>query len=291
MSEVKNPTPAPTVAAPKPVGSATATMAARSPLPPSLTKGNTNLMDTQWFRVCLYSEYKARKTSTAARFSKPEDAFIVLTRSIEQLKPLEGSGYDYAHCKDATALRYALMYPERVARDGWATNQNRTLIVDDMTEAVSMLLTDARGGEDNTGFTRMRAHDRAGSELRDLLTSLRLKPQHLVVVALAKVRDNQITNEERVAPDLPPAMLNFVMTDLDHVFYINPKTWQLLTERHYFAYEDVDASGKKQNYSREIFASHKVPFGKAGKVLQKYENLDLAAVWGKIRNGATTPTK
>jgi len=281
----------PKVIAPQPVvrpniqQQVAAQQAARTPFPPSLRKGNTNTMTQQWFRCCLYSEYKARKTTTAGRFAPPEDTFIVLTRSPEQLKPFEGSGYDFAHCQDATALRYALMFPEKVAREGWAKNPNRTLVVDDLSEGVVMLLSDALAGKANSGYTRMRAHDASGSELRELLTGARNQPQHLIVVCLAKSRENPITNDERVGPDLPPAMLNFVMTDLDHIFYINPQTWQILTERHGFSYEDVDSQGIKQVYRREIFAGHKVPYAQAGKVLAKYEPLDLGLIWQKIRSG------
>lgn len=287
----KPPTPPPTT-------NLTARVAAASPTPTigrpaSLRAGNTNgLADQSFFRCVLYSETSARKTSTAASFAGPEFTRIILTRSEDQLLPLDGGGYQYVHCPDGASLNYALRNPEALWPD-WAAMadplRQRTIVVDDITKGVNLLV------EANSAKDARMAYRDAQADLDKAIQSLGRKPYNQILVALAKVKENSITNEEQVGPDLPPSMMNYVLAEFTAVLYVKvgqaAAPWKMLTDRDTFAYEDTDpATGKVRSYRRTIFAKSKrslmsVAKGPNPAAIQKEEPLDLAEFWRKCKRG------
>lgn len=276
-----------------------ARVAAASPTPPttarpaSLRAGNTNgLADQSFFRALLYGETSRRKTSTAASFAGPEFTRIILTRSEDQLLPLDGAGYQYVHCADGAALNYALRNPEALWPD-WAAMadplRQRTIMVDDITKGVNLLV------EANSARDARMAYRDAQQDLDKAIQSLGRKPYNQILVALAKVKENSITNEEQIGPDLPPSMLNYVLAEFTAVLYVKDGVasapWKMLTDRDTFAYEDTDpATGKTRSYRRTVFAKHKSSLSRASKgpnpnAIQLAEPLDLKAFWAKCRQG------
>lgn len=254
------------------------------PIPKGLLLGNTNDDIPDYMHACVYAETSARKTSTAARFGDAADVRIVLTRRKEQLIPLKGMGYQYAEVSDAASLTFALMYPEQLWPD-WALRPNRTLVLDDGTQAVDILLEDASEIDGKEVKDRRRSYTEAGKNLREILASVLRKPMHFILVALAKVRENALTNEERIAPDLPPSMQGMLMTELEFVFYIDTKSWTMFTDRDRISVKDTDPNtGKEKTFIREIFAKNKLSLMDVGKnVLLQREKLDLAEVWKKVQ--------
>lgn len=274
---------------PKPVSITTAVNAAQGakrPVPKGLTLFNTRSLAAGYFHGCIYGETSARKTTTAAHFGTPEDARIILTRREEQLIPLRNEGYEVACVKDADSLLFALKYPEQLWPD-WATNPNRTLVLDDATEGVAMLLEDASEIDGKEVRDKRRSYSKAGDDLREAVKTVLSKPMHFVMVALAKVRENGITQEERIAPDLPPSMQNLVLTELEFVFYIKKNMWKLATDTEYISVTRTnEATGKEETYKREIFAKNKLPFDLRGKgIVNKVEEMDLAKIWRKVKEG------
>lgn len=280
--------PAPTM--PKPVSLAQAVNAAAGhvlPLPKGLSLGNTRDIKNLYFHGCIYSYTSARKTSTAARFGTPQNTRIIVTRREEQLIPLKELGYEYAMVKDAAALRFAMAYPERLWPD-WAKLEDRTLVLDDATEAVTLLLDDYSEIDGKEVKDRRRSFMEAGSDLREMIRGVLNKQMHFVIVALAKIKENPITDEEMVAPDLPPSMMNMLLTELEFVFYIDPKTYKFTTDRDSFTFEGPDPSNpnKIKVFKRDVFAKHKLPVDLAGKgLIGRYEQMDLRAIWNKVQTG------
>jgi hypothetical protein len=250
------------------------------PRPKGLTVGNTRELNKSFFRSVLYAETNARKTSTAALFDTPEYVRIILTRRPEQLIPLMRQGYQYVHCEDAASLLYALKYPEQVWPD-WASMADpegrRTIILDDGTKGVAMLVE-----HNNTGKDRRQAYTGALDDLDGAIVSLSRKPYNFVIIALAKVKENAITNEEQIGPDLPPSMLNYITAEFEAVLFIKTANYKMLTERDRFAYVDTDAvTGKEKTFTRIIFAKSKVPLGSTA--VKKEEELNLRSYWQKVK--------
>lgn len=294
MPENENATPTPLVSAPLPkpnlAGAVNAAQGSKVPRPKSLTTFNTSKLTDGFFHGCIYGETDARKSTTAALFGSPEDVRIVLTRRPEQLKPLRNKGYEVALVEDEAALNYALMYPEQIWPD-WAKRPDRTLVLDDATEAVAMLL-DSSDAKD-----QRRSYMEAGDALRAAIQSTLKKPQHFVMTALAKVRSNPITDEERIGPDLPPSMLGFITTEMEYCFYIDKKSWKFITQSLYTSIKGVDDKGKERIFLREIFGKNKLELELVGKgILAQREDMNLQTIWKKIKEGkaptvATTPHK
>jgi hypothetical protein len=254
------------------------------PVPKGLKLMNTRDLSNGWFHACVYSETAARKTSTAAQFDTPENTRIILTRSEEQLLPLRDLGYQAAAVSDAQALTFALSYPEQLWPD-WAARPNRTLILDDATEAVAMLLEDASEIDGKEVKDKRRSYGEAGDNLREIIKTIRRKPMNFIMVALAKVKENPLTNEESIRPDLPPSMLSMVLTELEYVFYIKTSNYKMLTERDFITVKEIDPNTNKERiFRREIFAKNKITLGNVGKQLVlKEEELDLRKFWNKVQ--------
>lgn len=253
-------------------------------VPKGLVQGNTKNLGSGYFHAVLYSETSARKTSTAAQFDSPENTRIIVTRRPEQLLPLRDLGYEYALCPDAASLRFALQRPEQLWPD-WAARSTKTLVLDDGTEAVNMLLDEAGTIDGKEVKDRRRSYMEAGAELRDLLKLTLAKPMNFIMVALAKVKENNITNADTVGPDLPPSMLNMVTTEFEYVLYIKKANYKLLTEDDRFVFTDIDPQTQKEKtYTRSVFAKTKYPLSFVGKgVVAREEALDLRAFWAKVR--------
>lgn len=259
--------------------------------PASLKPGNTNgLSDQSFFRCVLYSETSARKTSTAAQFAGPDFTRIILTRGEDQLLPLDGMGFQYVYCPDAASLTYAMKNPEALWPD-WAKmpdpDKKRTIVIDDITKGVQSVV------ESNTAKDNRMAYRDAQVDVDKGVQYLGGKPYNQILIALAKVRDNQITNEEQIGPDLPPSMMNYIMAEYTAVLYVevppNPlNPWKMLTDRDSFAYVDTDSFGKEKTYRRNIFAKHKTSLLSLGKGpnllgIQRREPLDLKLFWDKCK--------
>lgn len=288
----QTPTPTPAPAKP-PVTTVAALAKAAVPRPKNIISGNTSQLEHGYFHGVVYSETNARKTTTAASFESPEWVRIVGTRNPEQLLPLQRLGYTYSVAPDAAALDYLLRHPELEWPD-WAAKDDpdhrRTLVLDDGTEAVNMLLDDNEIIDGRVVKNQMRTHVAAGKALRDLLikTALR-KPLNFVITALAKAKESPVApNEEIYGPNLPPAMLELIMTEFEFVFYINKKKWVLHTQDSNFTYqaERQDMNGKPTivPIRRTIYAKSKldVDSAKAG-MLKPEETMDLANIWKRIR--------
>jgi hypothetical protein len=291
----KMPPPRPVTPVPaKPVTNVAALARSVGPArPKNIISGNTSQLEHGYFHGVVYSETNARKTTTAASFESPEWVRIVGTRNPEQLIPLRELGYTYSVAPDATALDYLLRHPEHEWPD-WAAKDDpehrRTLVLDDGTEAVNMLLDDNEVIDGRVVKNQMRTHVAAGKALRDLLikTALR-KPLNFVMTALAKAKESPVApNEEIYGPNLPPAMLELVMTEFEFVFYINKKKWCLHTTDSNFTYssERSDANGKPMvvPIRRTIYGKSKlgVDAAKAG-LIKPEECMDLADIWRRVR--------
>lgn len=72
-------------------------------------------------------------------------------------------------------------------------------MVDDLTKAVSILVESNKGSKDNR-----QAYTGALSDLDSLILPLTRKPYNLILVSLAKVKENPISGEDRIGPDLSP---------------------------------------------------------------------------------------
>lgn len=276
-------------------GRVNASEGAKATRPASLVLGDTStLLEDALFRCVLYSETSARKTITAAEFAGPKFTRIVLTRSTDQLLALEaetGEKYEYAYCPDSASLSYALKYPEQLWPD-WAKmpdpEKKRTIQVDDVTKAVQILVDANSGSKD-----RRQAYTGALDDLDSLLMPLTRKPYNLILVTLAKVKENPFSGEERIGPDLPPSMLNYVTAEFAAVLYIKTNNYKMLTDRDRFSVEGIDPNtGKTITYTREIFAKAKAPkwaMLKKPPIIAKEEELDLAKFWAKIRSCRKKP--
>jgi hypothetical protein len=283
-------TPPPAAVTPKPVTLAAAVNQAQArklPVPPSLKKFNTKELTGGYLHACIYGETSARKSTTAATFGTPENVRIILTRRKEQLIPLREKGYEAALVEDEVALNYALMYPEQLWPE-WAGLPDRTLVLDDGTEAVQMLLEGASVIDGKEVRDRRRSYTEAGDQLREAVKVTLAKPQHFIMTALAKVRENALTNEERIAPDLPPSMQNLLMTEMEFVFYIKTRSWMFVTDREFQQIKET-VEGREKIFVREIFAKHKLPVGLAGKgLITPLEKMDLADIWKRVKDGKRT---
>lgn len=264
-----------------------AATASRIPIPKGLSVFNTSELAGagSYIHGLVYGETSARKSTTAALFGTPENTRIVLTRRKEQLIPLQDLGYTAACVEDSEALSFALMYPEKLWPD-WAAREDRVFVLDDATEAVAMLVEGAVNPATGEAFKdRRKSYTEAGSDLRDMLKNSLSKPQHFIMTALARVRENPITNEERIGPDLPPSMLQMLTTEMEFVFYINKRNWQFVTADDAIQFKDTDEQGKEKLYRREIFAKNKMSLAMAKRtppLIAKYEPMDLRGIWERV---------
>lgn len=258
--------------------------AAKAPIPPGMGKGKSTLsLESIWMRAMIYGETNARKTTTAAKFGSVEDVRIILTRGEDQLIPLMGKDYKYEHCDTAQKLAYALMYPENLWPD-WAARPNRILVIDDVTKAKDILLEKHEFNDKGNKQNNMLVHRGALTDLSDYMKSLFAKPMHIIAVAFAKVYENDITHEENVSPDIPPAMMKMLTADFTFCFYIDKVKWMFRTNDYRETYRDTDEKMIEKTFTRVILAKHKVPEHLAGKgVINDLEPMDMAKIWAKIR--------
>lgn len=269
------------------------------PVPPGLKFFNTDEVDSLYFHGIIYGDTDARKTTTAAEFGSKDEVLIVLCRQKEQVTPLRGKGYRVLWVNTADELRYVLHYPEQAADHfgftEWKDQKDRTLIVDDLTEGITLLLEDQVNDKGEEYKDPRRTYGEAGKELREIILSLRRKPMHLILIALAKVTENPLTNEERISPSLPPSMSGLVTTDTEYTLYIKKSNWRMVTRSQAFQYKGLDDKGKEKVYTREIFAKRKLPKALESKqppIVMLEEELNLRAMWERIKSGkAATPAK
>lgn len=268
-------------------------------IPKGLTGIDTSNIspDTQdYFHGIIYAQTSARKTTTAANMYGPENTIIVLCRQPEQLIPLRGMGFKVLHAQTAEALVFALSYPEVAAEKllnwpEWKDLKDRTLVFDDISEGVTLLLDRHSTNDEGKERKDPRAvYKFAGGELKEMFVSLRRKKLHLVIIALAKITMNDFTNEEVIGPDLPPSMNGFMTTDVEFVFYIDKSKWKFVTDEVYRSYVGKDEKGKDKVFKRVIFGKNKVPlkfkflsqpvFPPTNEV-----SMDLAKIWKSVREG------
>lgn len=260
--------------------------------PKSVVSFNTRDLtaDATHFHVLIYSDTNMRKTTIAAGLGYPESTLIILTRAKEQAIPLRDEGYEVLLVKDGDGLRYGLLNAESEwehrRRENPALQELKTLVFDDATEGVNLLLDEGSSADNRKNYNE------AGKELRAMLKSFRTKDIDVGIVALAKVKENAVTNRDKVGPDLPPSMLNMLGTEIEFAFYVMPETYQLLTERDWTSFTE-EVEGKTKTYRVEIFAKNKLPkslLGQNPPVLAKYEKPDLRAIWGKIQTAQKSVT-
>lgn len=282
------------VAAPKPAGAPVAAASlvagvnkaqgAAIPPPKGLISKNTDDILMPWARICLYGELDSWKTVTAAHFGSPEDVRIVFTRGEDQLRGLTGEGYKYVEATNVQFLRYAMMYPEQIWPE-WAGRENRTVVVDDITRGKEFLVDDNETDDQGRERKDARAiHKGAKDDMGELVSSLRRKNLHLILVAQAKIYTNNITREETISPDIPPAMSNMLMGDASFIFFLDRAKRMMLTTQKRETYKAKNEKNVEETFTRSVLARHKLPKALEGKgIINDYEPCDLKALWGKIQ--------
>lgn len=257
--------------------------------PKGFSGASTNDLQTNYFHGMLYGETDRRKTTTAAEFGGPQRTFILLTRSPEQLIPIRAGNYHYARIEDGQALAWALTYPEKAADAAgfpeWKDMPDRVLMVDDMSEGMSMFVDDNSTRDDGTEVRDGRQIYKAvNDDLRSIMTSMKKKQMHTVFTALAKVTPSPIANEETVYPDMPTGARSIITADLEFVFYMKPNG-KMLTTSDFLTYTRKDDKGKLISGKRDIFAKYKLDrtlIGRTPPVILKEENMNLAELWKRV---------
>ena len=284
-----------TVVASKPISMAQQVNAAQAPqakLPAGLESRSTDNILSPWARICLYGELDSWKTVTAAHFGSPEDVRIIFTRGEDQLRGLTGENYKYVTADNSVRFRAACLYPERIWPD-WAMRPNRIVITDDLTRGSEFLIDDNETDKEGREIRDNRmVHKGAKDDMVSLMDSLRMKPLHLIMVAQARIWTNNISREETISPDLPPAMMKSLMNDTSFILFLDKAKRQMLTRQRVEIYTAKNDKGKEESFKRSIMARHKIPKaleggdGKPG-LLSEYEKIDLAAFWSKIQEAAS----
>jgi hypothetical protein len=270
--------------------------ARQSPLVKKLAERTQSTKDilSPWMRLLLHGEIDSKKTVTASRFSSPENTRIILTRGEDQLLPIKSLGIQYVKVENASEFIEAMAYCDTIWPD-WAKLPEPYLIIDDISKGKDMVLKDNETFTSGTGEVRehkdpRKMHVAALKEMDSVFTTLNRKPIHITLVALSKIRENAITQEESIFPDLPPAMSNLIMSDYSYIYYINkkkPNNACLLTGKDFESITEYDENQKKNvTFQRFMFARHKLPVELEGKgIIRPYEPLDLRAIWERIKKG------
>lgn len=264
-------------------------------VPKSVSGFNTDDNEADnFFHFLLYSDTNMHKTSIAAEFGDPKETLIVLTRSKEQVKiPLRGKAYEVLHAPDGSAVRYALQNPEHWWAQRQAANpalgELKYLLLDDATEAVNFLVEEGDSADNRKNYRD------AGSDLRLLMKLLRAKKIHLGMIALARFKENAVTNKDRVGPDLPPSMMGMIGAEFEYCFYVEPETYNLVTDREWTSFTE-EVEGKTKTYKVEVFAKSKIPnllVGRVPPVIAKKEKRSLKEIWNAIQTASNegAPTK
>lgn len=255
---------------------------------------NTKDLSSPWFRLLLHGEIDSKKTTTAAHFGTPEQTRIILTRGEDQLAPIRDEGYQYLAVENADEFTEAMKYCGQIWPD-WAKHPEPVLIVDDLTQAKNFVLKDSATWVDAKGEERehkdnRKMHVAALNSMDAVFSVVNRKPMHVILIATSKVRENNITQEESIFPNLPPAMSDLIMADYSFIFFINkkkPANACLLTSKDFESVTEYDETQKKNvTFQRFFFARHKIPWQLEGKgVLRQYEPLDLRDIWRRIKTG------
>lgn len=294
-SQVSMATPNPVAVQPTQVTSIASQVNARvaQTLPPAVlaklnaAKGNTKDITSPYFHCLLYGEIDAGKTVCAAQFDSPEKVRIIMTRRPEQLMSLRDLNYQYIHASSIEIFRNAVMYPEVIWPD-WAKLSDRTLVIDDITQAKDMLNDDnefTETGQEIKDFRRISKNSK--DDFRSMLQLNALnKPMNLILVAQQKQWEQG--REIKINPDLPTGLLGMISADFEAVFNIR-KTGQnkreLITDTDREMCTRKDDKGKEQTYQIVTFARHKISKNLAGKVIKSKEPAELRAVWEKLKSG------
>lgn len=255
-------------------------VAAKLPAPKGMPPvGTTDVIRNPWLRLCVYGDIDSQKTTVAASFASPEDTRIILTRGEDQLIPIKSLGIQYQKCETLAQFEYACLYPENIFGPEWASSPNRTLIVDDITKAKEMALD-----ENDTGGNNMLTYRGATKDISSIFKSVFSKPQHVIAIALASSYENDISHEENLTPDLPPAMRRMLMADFSFVFFINKAKHVFYTQESRQTWQGTDDKMRPKVCTRTIFARHKLPKELEGTgVIKPEEPLDIAAIWRKVQ--------
>lgn len=259
--------------------------------PASLLDGDSNLLHLGYFHFMLFGNPSTLKTSTAAKFMGPENTRIIVTRRAEQMIPLAGKGYKFKVAADAEALRYVLLYPEKVWPE-WAALPDRTLIIDDATEGVNMLVDDhkfyydEKSGETKEVKDPRRAYKQAGDELHDYFKINLGKRQHVGIIAVERGYEIEGTIDYRIEPDVPNKIAKLLETELEFVFYMEDgEQGKMLTKTKTVtrtSSEKNKATGRPDMWREITFAKSKLPMQFANALLPQ-EDKDLAKVWSKVQ--------
>lgn len=254
------------------------------PPPAGLVAKSTKDILSPWMRGLIYAETNARKTSVTALFGSTEDTRIISTRGEDQLIPLRDLGYTYVHADTAAKFRYAMMYPEVLWPD-WAKRPNKLLTIDDVTQAKDFLLSDNE--TDDAGRERKDArmiHREAKADMGELMRGLFRREMHVIAVAFAAIYTNNITREESITPDIPPAMSRMLTADFSFVFFIDKTKWMFVTNDRRETYRAKNDKGIEETHTRITFAKRKLPMGQEGKgVINDLEKMDLQDIWKRIQ--------
>lgn len=266
--------------------------------PASLRLGFTgDLKEAAFLHALIYADTGMRKTSIACTFDDPEHTLVLITRRPEQLTPMRDLNYPYVEITDSASLEHGLLYPESLWEQMKAMGKRpmaelRTLVLDDATEAVDQLLEGAKDDleDERQGRElkdRRQMYSRGKDDLRAMIKVVLRKPLNFVATAVAKVRENPLTNEETVGPDLPPSMLAMLGTEFEFVFYIRPSDMKFTTDRDRFTFVGKDdQTGKDKTFTRSILGKNKLPLAVAKlvpPVIAKYEEPDLRKLWTAVQ--------
>jgi hypothetical protein len=267
------------------------TSAVSAKVPKGFVGASTSDLSSSYFHGMIYGETDSRKTTTAAEFGGPERTFIILTRSPEQLIPIASKNYRYAYCESPQALLWALQFPEKAADAAgfpeWKDRDDRVLVVDDMTEGTAMLVDENSTRDDGSEVKDGRQiYKGVNDELRAVMSGLKRRKMHIVIICLAAVFASNIANEETVYPDMPKGARGIITAEMEFVLFMKREQKRMLTSSDYLTFLKKDEkSGKPIPGRRDIFAKHKLPrelTARTPPVVSKEEPMDLAALWKKI---------
>lgn len=254
----------------------------------------TDQITSPWFRCLLHGEIDSRKTSTAAAFGGPENTRIILTRGEDQLIPLTRKKYTYLEVDNGTEFRNAAIHCDQLWPE-WAALEEPVLVIDDLARAKDYIVRDNETWIDNNGNVKEHKDPRkiygaAASDMDSIFTVINDKPMHIVLVCTSRIRENDLTQDETIFPDLTPAMANRIMSDYSYIFYINKKKpWAqcLLTGKDTESVTYYDEKKKSDiTYQRVFFARHKISTEDATAqvpTLKLYEPLDLRSIWDRVK--------
>lgn len=279
--------------------------------PASFLAANQEEDTKDYFHFMLYGNPGAWKTTTAALFQAgpgakfpfsaaegaraAENTRIIVTRRKEQMIPLKGifPKSHYRVTPDAESLEYALLFPEKIWPE-WADLEERTLLIDDVTEGVLTFVdgyrfyTDEKTGESKEIKDPRQAYKKAGDKMHDLFKVNLGKKQHVGLIAVEKGYEVDGTIDYRIEPDVPNKVAKLFETELEYVFYLEEgDQGKMLTRPRVITRtgSTVNPKTKLPDVWREItYAKNKIPLLLTGKgVLQDKEDKNLAAVWAKIQ--------